>query len=528
MKTDLLKNTNDNLTENKSTDNFKENSLRSIIINLILTIFYVIIIILTVSIIIYIKFNTSKQKIFNQNYNYEFIKNRDINGISETLHNDKNLTQLISMEKSGEFSKAVFCIKNNDTIKIISIYEKSDILFGNNFNNIICNNLHEISIFFSKEENLFELQQMKNLNKNSIYSAEYISDGTRTKSTMYYDNKREAYHLSKYEISENSIKQKYKNYNDNGSVDDISELEISDGYVTSYIYKDYKALFNIYIESTGEKIYNDGKIQINFGNNNSEITYMASIDNSKSWERAFENSISFVGLSSGEYEIEIRELGSGNSIYIPAISVQPITEKNGNFISTSSILQLPELPTGCEITSLTMLLNYLGFEADKETLADKYLPKGKYRASDPFKFFVGDPKSKLAFGCFSDVIANTAEKYLEENNLSENIIVRNITGCSAKSLYAALDNNIPVIVWITVDLQEPEQGAVWTVFDSKKEIQWLKGEHCVLLTGYDISKKLVYANDPLKGLAVYDMELFEKRFEQMNRNAVIITTENNY
>ena len=35
--------------------------------------------------------------------------------------------------------------------------------------------------------------------------------------------------------------------------------------------------------------------------------------------------------------------------------------------------QYPELPTGCEITSLTEVLNYLGYGIDKETLARNYL-----------------------------------------------------------------------------------------------------------------------------------------------------------
>lgn len=32
-------------------------------------------------------------------------------------------------------------------------------------------------------------------------------------------------------------------------------------------------------------------------------------------------------------------------------------------------LQTPELPTGCEITALTMVLNYYGFSVDKTTMA---------------------------------------------------------------------------------------------------------------------------------------------------------------
>ena len=37
--------------------------------------------------------------------------------------------------------------------------------------------------------------------------------------------------------------------------------------------------------------------------------------------------------------------------------------------------QMPELPTGCEITALAMALNYYGYGIDKVTMAVQYLPK---------------------------------------------------------------------------------------------------------------------------------------------------------
>ena len=46
------------------------------------------------------------------------------------------------------------------------------------------------------------------------------------------------------------------------------------------------------------------------------------------------------------------------------------------------INQHPELPTGCEATALTMVLNYYGFGADKLDIADNYLPKGPVGSTD--------------------------------------------------------------------------------------------------------------------------------------------------
>ena len=38
------------------------------------------------------------------------------------------------------------------------------------------------------------------------------------------------------------------------------------------------------------------------------------------------------------------------------------------------VSQMPELPTGCEITALTMVLNYYDYQADKTEIATEYLP----------------------------------------------------------------------------------------------------------------------------------------------------------
>ena len=44
-------------------------------------------------------------------------------------------------------------------------------------------------------------------------------------------------------------------------------------------------------------------------------------------------------------------------------------------IPVRHIAQNPELPTGCEITSLTMVLNYLGYNVSKTYMADNYLDR---------------------------------------------------------------------------------------------------------------------------------------------------------
>ena len=77
-------------------------------------------------------------------------------------------------------------------------------------------------------------------------------------------------------------------------------------------------------------------------------------------------------------------------------------EPDGYEIEDFPILwQMPELPTGCEITALTMTLQYYGFDVDKVTMAEEYLPtvlarfyydsEGNLCGPDLNQYFVGGP-----------------------------------------------------------------------------------------------------------------------------------------
>ena len=175
-------------------------------------------------------------------------------------------------------------------------------------------------------------------------------------------------------------------------------------------------------------------------------------------------------------------------------------------------------PTGCEITSLTMLLNFLGFDATVADI-DGHLLKGAIGATDPNVAFVGKPTDPDAYGCFANVIMETANKYLA--TVDDTLKAEDVTGASLENLlntYVA--NNNPVVIWVTQDLREIEEGPTWDV--EGKSITWPKNEHCVLLTGYDKQKGTVTVADPLKGETVYNMSDFEARYEDMGKMAVVI------
>lgn len=186
------------------------------------------------------------------------------------------------------------------------------------------------------------------------------------------------------------------------------------------------------------------------------------------------------------------------------------------FHEVDTILQKPELPHGCEVTGLAILLSYYGINADKCELADRWLPKGVWGQTDFREAFVGDPRKTYASaGCYASVIADVGTRYLE-NEQKE----RKVTSAEGVDCYAllAMVEEAPVLAWTTMNLNAPYIAQIWNV--DGEELYWLNYEHCVVLTGYDLEKEVFYGTDPLYGPCEYDMKLFLLRFQTMHSQVV--------
>lgn len=274
-----------------------------------------------------------------------------------------------------------------------------------------------------------------------------------------------------------------------------------------------------------QRIENDSVIEVRIISPDRSDKYEISLDGGKSFADMSAYSVKYVGKPVGEYSVIVRSKSNkklASKAVNVSVGVAALPDKW--FINVPKILQNPELPTGCEVTSLAMALQYTGFPATHIELADKWLDKGEYRASDYRKVFVGEPTSVFAYGCFADVIERCANKYLESRNSSAE--VKNITGCTPKQLYRYIANGIPVIIWATGDMQECYYDKQWIDKETGNVVTWIRNEHCMVLTGYDLEQKLIYVNDPLKGRTAYPMELFEYRFKQMESQAIVIIPEN--
>ncbi|MCM1330419.1 MAG: C39 family peptidase [Ruminococcus sp.] len=203
-------------------------------------------------------------------------------------------------------------------------------------------------------------------------------------------------------------------------------------------------------------------------------------------------------------------------------------DSNSVYIDMENVLQLPELPVGCEITALTILLRYCGFDAEKTDLAKNYLPvswgnaweeDGKIYKDSFFDYFIGDPFSR-GYGCFANAIEKAANAYIADHG--GGFTVKNISGAHPDILYDYLAEGTPVLCWATDGMIEPEYYETWYDNATGEQLDWYLNEHCFVLAGFNMSGDIVTLNDPMKGIIDYNINKFETRYDQMYRQAIVI------
>lgn len=188
-------------------------------------------------------------------------------------------------------------------------------------------------------------------------------------------------------------------------------------------------------------------------------------------------------------------------------------------LDVECVMQNPELPTGCEITSLTIALNYCGFDIDKVGLCDKFLFKDYYALYTFEEAYVGDPKANNGYGCYAPVIVETADKYFESFGINWHAV--DLSDTDFCDLFYQIEQGRPVIIWTSMDLRDTEMTFRWATEDGD-EAWFADLEHCMVLTGYDLAQGIVYAADPLNGNVEYSLERFEECYEMLWKRAVVL------
>ncbi|MFZ3577777.1 C39 family peptidase [Virgibacillus sp. DJP39] len=195
-------------------------------------------------------------------------------------------------------------------------------------------------------------------------------------------------------------------------------------------------------------------------------------------------------------------------------------------IDVEVLKQKPELPNGCEVTALTSTLNFYGYDVTKTKIADEFLPKklfesrnGKLFGPDPYKFYGGNPRSlNKGFYAYPPPVAKAANEYLDFIGGKSRAL--NISGSTKGEIIDILNKGIPVITWVTIDLQKPKKGKSWHFFGENKLYKSLSNSHTVVVTGYN--NKGLYVMDPLIGNVLYDTDKFFANYNITGQHAMII------
>ncbi|TDQ38791.1 C39 family peptidase [Aureibacillus halotolerans] len=189
------------------------------------------------------------------------------------------------------------------------------------------------------------------------------------------------------------------------------------------------------------------------------------------------------------------------------------------------IRQYPELPRGCEVTSLAMLLQYESINVDKLELAQAVAKdttpykkiNGQTHFGNPHVGFVGSMTdlSQPGFGVYQGPIHDLAEVYAPGKTV-------NLTGSTFSNLLAYVGKGHPVWVITNVTFDELPASEFTTWQTASGPFTTTYREHSVVITGY--SSHYVYVNDPIDGQKnkKLPLEPFRNAWQQMGSQAIAV------
>lgn len=185
------------------------------------------------------------------------------------------------------------------------------------------------------------------------------------------------------------------------------------------------------------------------------------------------------------------------------------------------ISQEPDLPTGCEITSLAEVLHFYGFNVDKEILATNYLPMRDTADAGCFiDYFLGSPWDEHGSGCFAPAIVTAANSFLKNNN--SNLTAHVISYSSVHSLFEYVAAGNPVIVWTSYDYSVKDITYREVPLSDGEYFSWPSYEHCVVLSGYNLTDMTVTFADPTYGIVTHTIDEFTDYYQKFFYQAAVI------
>ncbi len=199
---------------------------------------------------------------------------------------------------------------------------------------------------------------------------------------------------------------------------------------------------------------------------------------------------------------------------------------SGQYRPVEVIYQDPELPNGCEVTSLAMVLASAGCPADKVTLYRDYLPKSDFSLADgqrygpsPEKWYAGDAADPTGgWYCFEGPVVQAANGWLEDRG--SNLRAQSVTGLSRAELDRCARDGIPLAVWVTLDYAAPRYSEFFWTLEDGTVYHPYSNLHCVVLAGAEGGQYRIA--DPINGITMIDKDTFWDSFSAMGCRAVMV------
>lgn len=193
--------------------------------------------------------------------------------------------------------------------------------------------------------------------------------------------------------------------------------------------------------------------------------------------------------------IEVAEKSINQPIKGTPVNINP--KKKSAMLNVVLINQNPELKFGCEVTSLTMMLNYAGIKTSKMELyrsiqkeTDPLIRTSRgdiLRWGNPDYGYVGDMTGRRA----GTTVFDKPMISLINQKLPGRAV--NLTNQPFERILEHVSAGYPVVVWTTLDYGLPKRWETWN--HGQQVVRVPLDLHAVVLVGYD--ENYVYINDPL-------------------------------
>ena len=186
------------------------------------------------------------------------------------------------------------------------------------------------------------------------------------------------------------------------------------------------------------------------------------------------------------------------------------------------IFQNPEFLNGCEITSLTMLLQMYGYTPSVALLYDQYLAKGEVTLQDgvlygpdPEVAYAGDARSEdRGWYCYEMPLAEAGNGYLV--SLGEAQRLTGVQGITIQQLDEQLHNG-PVVCWVTIGYETPMYSTL--VYNTgMTTFQPFTNLHCIVVKEKTMQGYAVL--DPLRGSYSVEETIFQNSFVSVGSRVV--------